>query len=321
MNTSLPSKKNQSDLESGALGDLVSTVKGTVLPNEPLSRHTSYGIGGPALAFIWPLDTDDLKTVLTQARTSNVPVFFIGSGSNLLVSDEGFPGIVISLVKHFKTMRIDGTRVYAQTGTMMGHFVKECFKHNLAGVESLIGVPGTLGGAIRMNAGAYGREISNSLISLDVMTLDGEEKSYRKQDLSFDYRSSSLEENEVVLAGHFEFKKGNSREIQVLRDRASRSRKTTQPLRFRSAGSVFKNPSAETAAGYLIDKAGLKGSHRGDAEISPKHANFFINHGKASSEDVVWLIRLARKTVSEKFGVDLDLEIRTLGFPEGYLDP
>lgn len=296
-------------------------MKGTVLANERLSRHTSYGIGGPALAFIWPQDSEDLKQVLVEAQTRSVPVYFIGSGSNLLVSDRGFPGFVISLAKHFKTMRIDGNNVYAQTGTMMGHFVKECFKHNLGGVESLIGVPGTLGGAIRMNAGAYGHEISNFLTALDVMTLSGEERRYRKEDLSFDYRSSSISDDEVVLAGHFEFETGDPQEIQVLRNRASRSRKSTQPLRFRSAGSVFKNPSTDTAAGYLIDQAGLKGLRRGDAEISPKHANFFINHGEASSEDVAWLIRLARKTVREKFGIDLELEIKTLGFPEGHFDP
>lgn len=295
-------------------------MKGTVLPNEPLSRHTSYGIGGPALAFIWPLDTADLQQVLREAKTHTVPVYFIGSGSNLLVSDDGFPGFVISLTKHFKTMRIEGTDVYAETGTMMGHFVKECFRHNLGGVESLIGVPGTLGGAIRMNAGAYGREISNFLISFDVMTLDGKKKRYNKEDFSFGYRFSSLPEDEVLLAGYFKFQKGDPREIQVHRDRASQSRKSTQPLRFRSAGSVFKNPSKEMAAGYLIDKSGIKGYRRGDAEISPKHANFFLNHGKASSEDVAWLIRLARRTVREKFGIDLELEIKTLGFPPGHFN-
>lgn len=290
------------------------------MPHEPLSRHTSYGIGGPALALIWPLDAGDLKEVLTLSLAGGVPVYFIGSGSNLLVSDDGFHGVVISLAKHFKTVRIEGTRVYAQSGTMMGHFVKECFKHDLTGVESLIGVPGTLGGAIRMNAGAYGREISGFLTALEVMTLEGEEKRYERKDLSFGYRSSSLSADEVLLAASFDFPKGDPREIQALRDRASRSRKSTQPLRFRSAGSVFKNPSPETAAGYLIDKAGLKGSRRGDAEISPKHANFIINHGNASSEDVAWLIRLARKSVRERFGIDLELEIKTLGFPPGHFD-
>lgn len=302
------------------LKELEETLKGPVLWGEPMSRHTSYGIGGPALAFLHPADEHDLRSILLTARRENIPVYFIGSGSNLLVSDTGYDGFVIGLLKHFKTMTIDGTRVFAQTGTMTGHFVKECLGNNLTGVESLIGVPGTLGGAIRMNAGAYGSEISNSLVTVNTMTLSGEKKRYLRGDIEFGYRYSSLPPDEVILDATFEMRKGKPGDIRSLREKASQSRKATQPLRFRSAGSVFKNPPEGKPAGYLIDKAGLKGTRRGDAEISPKHANFFLNHGDSSAEDIAWLIRLARKTVEKKFGVRLELEIQTLGFPPDHFN-
>jgi len=297
------------------LKELEGMLKGSVLWNEPMSRHTSYGIGGPARAFFFPANEDDLQMIFQTAHENNIQTYFIGSGSNLLVSDTGFDGFIISLTKHFRTLIIEGTRVLTQGGTMMGHFVKECLKKNLKGIESLVGVPGTVGGALRMNAGAYGFEISNFLESVTVLTSAGEKKQYKKEDLTFSYRYSSLPNDEVILSAKFEFEKGHEEEIQALRAQASKKRKSTQPLRFRSAGSVFKNPPDAKPAGYLIEKAGVKGIRHGDAEISPKHANFILNHGKSSSEDIAWLIRLARKAVQEKFGVELELEIKTVGFP------
>jgi|TARA_Y100000310_G_scaffold148074_1_gene147331 UDP-N-acetylmuramate dehydrogenase len=300
--------------------DLEEEMNGTVKWNEPMSRHTSYGIGGTALGFFYPADEEDLKVLLRFVGHHGVEVFFAGSGSNLLVSDDGFDGFVISLAKHFKKLTIDGTSVFAQSGTMMGHFVKECIKNDLAGVESLIGVPGTLGGAIRMNAGAYGHEISNFLTTVNVITPDGKPKTYLKREIDFGYRYSSLTDREVLLSAQFEFQKGLPDKIAELKAKSSASRKLSQPLRFRSAGSVFKNPPHAQAAGYLIDKAGLKGKRSGDAEISPQHANFFVNHGKASAENIAELIRTARKEIKEKFDIDLELEIKTLGFPQGHFD-
>ena len=199
---------------------------------------------------------------------------------------------------------------------MMGHFVKKCVGSELTGVESLIGVPGTLGGAIKMNAGAYGREISNFLIDMRIMTLKGNVKTVKKSNVEFSYRHSSFKENEILISASFEFPKGSQKEIQELKSKASFNRKTTQPLRFRSAGSVFKNPPEKTA-GKLIDKAGLKGTIVGGAEISTKHANFFVNHGNASSEDIAELIRISKRAVWEKFNIELELEIKTLGFQKG----
>ena len=294
--------------------ELEKMVNGTCLLNEPMSRHTSYGIGGPAGAYITPRDQDDLRRILHFADEQNIPVFFIGSGSNLLVADEGINGIVITLIKSFNKLEIKGCHIYAETGVMLGHMVKHCIKQKLTGLETMVGVPGTLGGALMMNAGAFGSEISNCLKNVDVMTLTGEIKQYSVKDIDFHYRHSSFKKDEIIMSANFVLKKATKQEIMNKRAKASAGRKETQPLRFRSAGSLFKNPKKDVAAGYLIDKAGLKGTHRGDAEISEKHANFFVNHGKANAEDIVFLIRLARKTVEKKFGINLELEVKTLGF-------
>lgn len=292
-------------------------VKGTFLRNEPMAKHTSYGIGGPAQAYITPADENDLKQILTFAKDKGINTFFAGSGSNLLVADEGFEGIVITLGKSFTKLGIDGNKMEAQVGVMLGKIVKETIKRNLTGMESMIGVPGTLGGALIMNAGAFGGEISNCLDIIKVMLINGETKIYQKNDIVFSYRNSTFPKDEILLSATFTLNEKPANEIQYDRAKASKGRKDTQPLRFRSAGSVFKNPKPDLAAGYLIDQAGLKGSRIGDAEISTKHANFFINHGKAKAKDIVDLILLAKKTVLEKFDVNLELEIRTLGFTPG----
>ena len=292
-------------------------VKGTFLRNEPMAKHTSYGIGGPAQAYITPADENDLKQILIFAKEKGINTFFAGSGSNLLVADEGFEGIVITLGKSFTKLGIDGNKMEAQVGVMLGKIVKETIKRNLTGMESMIGVPGTLGGALIMNAGAFGGEISNCLDIIKVMLINGETKIYQKDDIVFSYRNSTFPKDEILLSATFTLNEKPANEIQYDRAKASKGRKDTQPLRFRSAGSVFKNPKPDLAAGYLIDQAGLKGSRIGDAEISTKHANFFINHGKAKAKDIVDLILLAKKTVLEKFDVNLELEIRTLGFTPG----
>ena len=199
---------------------------------------------------------------------------------------------------------------------MLGKFVKECLSRSLSGVESLIGVPGTVGGAIIMNAGAFGSEISNYLKKVTVMTMSGQLKSYKVDDIHFSYRNSSFQNNEILISAEFELIQSDKKSVVEKKSIASGGRKKSQPLKYRSAGSIFKNPD-EGAAGFYIDKAGLKGSKSGDAEISPIHANFFVNHGSAKASDIVELIRLARKTVKEKFGIMLELEIKTLGFKPG----
>ena len=295
---------------------LSDVTQGSLLKNEAMAKHTSYGIGGPAKAYVKPKDEVDLANILKFASKYKISTFFIGSGSNILVSDDGIDGIVITLGKSLKKLIIKGTSVYCQSGVMLGKFVKECISRNLSGVESLIGVPGTVGGAIIMNAGAFGSEISNYLKKVTVMTMSGKLKSYKVDDIHFSYRNSSFQNNEILISAEFELIQSDKKSVVEKKSIASGGRKKSQPLKYRSAGSIFKNPD-EGAAGFYIDKAGLKGSKSGDAEISPIHANFFVNHGSAKASDIVELIRLARKTVKEKFGIMLELEIKTLGFKPG----
>ena len=288
-------------------------TKGIILFDEPMSKHTSYGIGGPARAYITPKNKEDLVSILKFSKDNNIPSYFIGSGSNLLVSDDGIDGIVITLGKSFNKLEINKNNVFAETGVMLGKMVKECTKRNLSGLESLIGVPGTLGGALIMNAGAFGGEISNYLEYVSVINMSGDEKKYQQKDIKFNYRNSSFSDNEILINANFKFILSDQKTVSKNKLKASGGRKSSQPLRFRSAGSVFKNPS-EGAAGYFIDKAGLKGTKSGDAEISSVHANFFVNHGRATAKDVIRLINIARKKVYKEFGVMLELEIKTLGF-------
>ena len=293
-------------------------TKGIILFDEPMSKHTSYGIGGPARVYVTPKNKEDLISILKFSKDNNIPSYFIGSGSNLLVSDDGIDGIVITLGKSFNKLEINKNSVFAETGVMLGRMVKECAKRNLSGLESLIGVPGTLGGALIMNAGAFGGEISNYLEYVSAITMSGDEKKYQQKDIKFNYRNSSFSDNEILINANFKFIFSDQKTVSKNKLKASGGRKSSQPLRFRSAGSVFKNPS-EGAAGYFIDKAGLKGTKSGDAEISNIHANFFVNHGKATAEDVVRLINIARKKVYKEFGVMLELEIKTLGFAQGVI--
>ncbi|MEE9190097.1 MAG: UDP-N-acetylmuramate dehydrogenase [Candidatus Neomarinimicrobiota bacterium] len=289
-------------------------VQGSSLINEPMAKHTSWGIGGPVLAFVRPESRADLTAILALINANNIPMYIAGSGSNLLVSDEGFNGIIISLAKTLNQIRFDGTTCYAEAGVMLGHLVKESIHRNLTGLESLGGVPGTLGGALVMNAGAYGSEISNCLVSIDVVHQNGVVETYKKEQIEFDYRRSSIKPTDIVIAAEFQLKRDDPEAISLKRINASSKRRSSQPLRFRSAGSVFKNPKPDLSAGFLIDKAGLKGMHHGDAEISEKHGNFFLNRGEAKAEDIMYLIQKVKKVVKKKFNIELELEIKTLGF-------
>ncbi|MFQ6612085.1 MAG: UDP-N-acetylmuramate dehydrogenase [Fidelibacterota bacterium] len=302
------------------LAKLKTITRGKFLAREPMSRHTTYGIGGPVLAYIVPKDVDDLATVLRFTREENIPIFFAGSGSNLLVSDSGYDGLVISLEKTFDKLNFEGPKVTVEAGVKLVKLVKETIKRKLSGLEGLVGVPGTVGGALKMNAGAFGNEISTMLINLTVMTLQGTVKTYQRGELIFNYRYSSIPDDEIIVSALLQLEPSDVETIQSRWSKASQDRKTSQPLKVRSAGSVFKNPTEGKAAGYLIDQAGLKGTRVGDVEISAKHANFFFNRGNAKAVDMVALIRLAQDKVYEKFGIKLELEIKTLGFKSGALD-
>ena len=300
--------------QKGKIRDMLASI---MTFEEPMADHTTFGIGGPAGCMVFPDNREELSELLQYANMENIPAFFTGSGSNILVWDKGFDGFVISLRKTFKRLTItDNYHIIAESGVMLGTLVKEAIRSNIGGLESLIGVPGTLGGALIMNAGAYGSEISNYFEEAKTMTLEGEMKIYKKNDVDFSYRHSTFPEYEMLIEATFNCHKGVAELIQKDKEKASQRRKSNQPLRYRSAGSIFKNPSNKLSAGYLIDKAGLKGTQRGGACISEKHANFIINLGEATAEDVFYLIRLAKQKVAKEFNVNLELEVKLVGFPK-----
>tara|TARA_B100000073_G_scaffold186758_1_gene154628 strand:+ start:35 stop:961 length:927 start_codon:yes stop_codon:yes gene_type:complete len=296
-------------------------AKGTVLKNELMSKHTSYGIGGEVLAYIRPFDKYELIKIIKLIKKNNSKFYFIGSGSNLLVNDKKINAYIITPAKALNSFHIDNNIITAESGVMLGKIVKESIKNNLTGLECLCGVPGTLGGALMMNAGAWGAEISNYLLSVDVISNNGEIKTLYPNDIEFSYRYSSFSSNEFILSAKFKLKKASRAKINEKKRIASKGRIKSQPLKFRSAGSVFKNPHTKLAAGLLIDKVGLKGSRYGNAEISEHHANFFVNHGNAKASDIAKLIKLSRKKVYDRFGIMLELEIKTIGFSDKELLP
>lgn len=283
--------------------------------NESLKKHTTYGIGGPADLMIFPKSKQDLIKVIEIINENKIQLTILGSGSNVLVSDNGIRGAVISLKNSLKQIEVDNNILYAECGTMLGKIVKHAVKNNLIGLENLNGVPGTLGGALIMNAGAWGGEISENLIHVEVINSKSEIQKIQKKDLNFSYRQSSFNKDDILLSAKFNLKKADKDIIKENFIEAQSGRKKSQPLNKRSAGSLFKNPK-NNSAGKLLDEAGLKGFSIGDAKISEKHANFFINDGDATSKDMLMLIKKAHKEVKDKFNVNLSLEVKLMGFNE-----
>jgi len=283
--------------------------------NESLKKHTTYGIGGPADLMIFPKSKQDLIKVIEIINENKIQLTILGSGSNVLVSDNGIRGAVISLKNSLKQIEVDENILYAECGTMLGKIVKHAVKNNLIGLENLNGVPGTLGGALIMNAGAWGGEISENLIHVEVINSKSEIQKIQKKDLNFSYRQSSFNKDDILLSAKFNLKKADKDIIKENFIEAQSGRKKSQPLSKRSAGSLFKNPK-NYSAGKLLDEAGLKGFSIGDAKISEKHANFFINDGDATSKDMLMLIKKAHKEVKDKFNINLSLEVKLMGFNE-----
>ena len=287
--------------------------------NESLKKHTTYGIGGPADLMIFPKSKQDLIKVIKIINENKIQLTILGSGSNVLVSDNGIRGAVISLKNSLKQVEVDDNILYAECGTMLGKIVKYAVKNNLIGLENLNGVPGTLGGALIMNAGAWGGEISENLIHVEVINSKSEIQKIQKKDLNFSYRQSSFNKDDILLSAKFNLKKADKDIIKENFIEAQSGRKKSQPLNKRSAGSLFKNPK-NNSAGKLLDEAGLKGFSIGDAKISEKHANFFINDGDATSKDMLMLIKKAHKEVKDKFNVNLSLEVKLMGFNEDEIE-
>ena len=287
-------------------------IKGRIVYGEPLDKYTSFGIGGPADIMVFPEGEADVRAALRLCREERVPYLVLGGGSNLLVRDGGFRGVVLHLEGVFTQLNVEGKRVWAGAGVRLSRLVAFCSKLALSGVECLAGVPGTVGGAVRGNAGAFGVSIADHLVAVRLLTREGDEHVFSRDRMEFSYRRSSLPEGCVILEAAFDLEQGDTGEIRRRISANLVQRNRGQPVEWRSAGSVFKNPPGEYA-GRLVEKAGLKGVRVGGACISPKHGNFIINLGGATATDILALIDLMQRQVREKMQVELELEVRVVG--------
>ena len=284
-----------------------------VLVNEPMASHTTFKIGGPADYFVMPETIEELAEVLKLCKEENMPYFILGNGSNLLVGDKGFRGIVIQLYKNFDGICLEGTKITAKAGAMLIRVAKEAGKAGLTGLEFASGIPGTIGGAMVMNAGAYGGEMKDVVTAVTVLTKEGEIKTLSGEEMNFRYRGSVVEdEGYIVLEAMMELKEGNPEEIQARMEELSLQRRTKQPIEYPSAGSTFKRPEGYFA-GKLIQDAGLRGYQVGGAQVSEKHCGFVINAGGATAADVMNLMQDVSDKVNAQFGVTLEPEVKRIG--------
>ena len=285
-------------------------IKGRVCFNEPLSRHTTFRIGGPCAAWIEPQNEKELKKILKFAGSKAKKIFIIGAGSNILFRDKAFNGMMIHLgSKNFKKIHFTGTKAIIGAGAMLNRVIMRACKKGLSGVEGLVGIPGTMGGAIFMNSG-YNRVVANSLDEIKVMRrTNGNIRRLKSKDIKFGYRHSGLN-SYIILEATLRLKKNNKKIVAEEGERLLYAKKRTQPLSERSAGCVFKNPDNRIPAALYIEMSQLKGKKIGDAKVSEKHANFIINVKSAKANDVLRLINFIRKRVKSRFNINLIPEIK-----------
>jgi len=295
------------------LSTLHSIFKGQILLNESLSNHTWLKIGGPADLFLVPSLKEDVVHAIAYCHEHKLPFTILGSGSNVLVGDKGIRGAVISVHKTLDYMFVDGHKVRAGAGVLLPKLVVDLLKEGFTGMEGLGGIPGTLGGAIIMNAGAYGTEIFEFVTDVELVR-NGELLNLAKDQIHYTYRGTDLNED-IILEVGFEFERGDVEAAKERRKELLAKRKSSQPLDRPNAGSIFKNPTGDFA-GRLIEACGLKGTRVGDAIVSEKHANFLVNDGNATATEMMALIKLVQDKVKTDHKVDLELEIKLLG--EGF---
>ena len=283
-----------------------------VLENAPMSRYTTFRVGGPADALFLPASVEELQEALAAAKAEGIPVSLIGNGSNLIVRDGGIRGLVIALGEPFSELRVEGMQVWAQAGARLSAVAAAAQRAGLAGLEFASGIPGTLGGGCAMNAGAYGGELKDVLVWADVL-LDGELHRLSRDEMEMGYRSTMpLRRGAIVVAACFELRRDDPEAIQErMRDLANR-RREKQPLNLPSAGSTFKRPEGHFA-GALIEQCELKGCTIGGAQVSEKHAGFIVNVGDATAADILNLIEHVQRVVRAQTGVHLETEVRVLG--------
>lgn len=280
---------------------------------EPMSRHTTFRIGGPADFYLCPHSTKEVQEIVEICKEENLPYFVLGNGSNLLVSDKGYRGVVIQLWKNFSDITVKDCCIQAKAGALLSKVAAEALEAGLTGMEFASGIPGTIGGAAFMNAGAYGGEMKDIIKSVKVLDTQGEVRVLPKEELKMGYRTSIVKEKGyTVLSVELELSEGNREEIRNTMEDLKERRTSKQPLEMPSAGSTFKRPEGYFA-GKLIMDSGLRGFSVGGAQVSEKHCGFVVNKGGATAMDVLTLIREVQRKVKEQFGVDLETEVRFLG--------
>ena len=298
-----------------------------ILENEPMSKHTSFKVGGVARYFAKAESPDDLKKSLDLAREKGLPFFILGNGTNLLVSDKGFDGVIVTLAGVFFSIEDLGNGAFkVGAATPLGRFARSVLKQGFAGIHKLAGIPGTLGGAIYMNAGAYGQEIGNCCTAVTVLDSDGNTREYAASECEFGYRQSIFQKNNaIILSATFQLPTAESlgktsADLEAELAECMAKRKASQPLNMPNAGSTFKrltvgaaDTPTQIAPGYYIEQAGLKGYRIGGAEVSTVHANFIVNAGGATASDIKKLSEFVQSKVAEKFSIQLHREIILLG--------
>ena len=289
--------------------------KDNILFDEPMSKHTTFKVGGPAECYVKIDDIQDLRHISRFAKQNHIPVTILGNGSNVLVLDGGIKGIVLNIrFNKIEMMNLD-KKIFANVGagvkiSVFGHLL---LKNAIMGFEELSGIPGTIGGAVRMNAGAHGKEFKDIVTTVTCMDYDGNIHQFENEDMHFEYRRSMLKDKPyIVLEVHMEFQKGEEKDIKEKMEEYATYRKEKQPIEYPSAGSTFKR-GTDFITAKLIDEAGLKGYSIGGAEVSSKHAGFIINKGNATAKDILELIEYVKHEVEEKFNKKIELEIEIMG--------
>ena len=288
-------------------------AKDSILIDEPMSRHTTFRVGGPADFFVTPKTKEEVRDVIRICKEAGMPYYIIGNGSNLLVSDAGYRGVIVQIYKEMNEVKVEGDLVKAQAGALLSGIAAKALGAELSGFEFASGIPGTIGGACVMNAGAYGGEMKDVLESVTVLTGEGKIIELGRNELELGYRTSVIaKKGYIVLGAVLKLERGDGEKIKTYMDELKEKRVTKQPLEYPSAGSTFKRPEGYFA-GKLIEDAGLRGFQVGGAQVSEKHCGFVINRDHATAADIMELMRQVQIRVKENSGVDLEPEVKRLG--------
>lgn len=288
-------------------------AKDSILIDEPMSRHTTFRVGGPADFFVTPKAKEEVRDVIRICKEAGMPYYIIGNGSNLLVSDAGYRGVIVQIYKEMNEVKVEGDLVKAQAGALLSGIAAKALGAELSGFEFASGIPGTIGGACVMNAGAYGGEMKDVLESVTVLTGEGKIIELGRNELELGYRTSVIaKKGYIVLGAVLKLERGDGEKIKTYMDELKEKRVTKQPLEYPSAGSTFKRPEGYFA-GKLIEDAGLRGFQVGGAQVSEKHCGFVINRDHATAADITELMRQVQIRVKENSGVDLEPEVKRLG--------